>query len=269
MLVVFCREDGIMLCTQIISFLRTDLMIKTQKIRKTTLSDQVCRIIKEKIKNKDWTEGSKIPSENELAEAFGVNRLTVRNALQKLNAMGIVETKAGEGTFVRKFDFSEYVREVSDLVLSPEMLDGVMEFRKCIELECIKLGLERAGTADFTELEAALDTYERTTKDMSKPSEEHIHAIIESDLEFHYQLCKLSKNSLFTLAFAAVREPMYQYIRSVLIKRYNRYVADAEQGRFSDIATHNHRAILEAIQSGNYEACEKAYLNVIDYKNLK
>ena len=149
-------------------------MPKLQKIKKTTLSDQVCKIIKEKIKSGEWPEDVRIPSENELADSFGVNRLTVRNALQKLNAMGIVETRAGEGTFVRKFDFNEYVREVSDLVISPEMLAGVMEFRRCIELECIRLAIQRADDCDIEELEKAYLHYERSGIGSVVSSDEHM-----------------------------------------------------------------------------------------------
>lgn len=45
--------------------------------------------------------GGKIPSENELAQQFGVSRVTVRNALQKLSALELLETRFGEGSFVR------------------------------------------------------------------------------------------------------------------------------------------------------------------------
>lgn len=245
------------------------LAMKTSlTIKKTTLSDQICAVMKQKIKENEWAVGSKIPSENELADNFGVNRLTVRNALQKLNAMGIVETRAGEGTFVRSFDISEYIREVSELVMSPEMLDGALEFRKCIELECIKLAIQRASDTEIGMLEAALENYELVSRDTAKPFDEHINDIIEADLGFHQQLCKLSKNSLFTLAFSAVREPMYQYIKSVLIKRYNSYAATG-QNRASVEATNNHRIILDAIKKRDFSASEKAYIEVVDYKNLR
>lgn len=241
-------------------------MAGIQKLKKTTLSDQVCKAMKDKIKTGEWAENSRIPSENELAESFGVNRLTVRNALQKLNAMGIVETRAGEGTFVRKFNFTEYIREVSDLVMSPEMLEGVMEFRKCIELECIKFAIQRASDQDIEVLEEAYQHYENTAIESKDSYERHVDDIVEADINFHYQICKLSKNSLFTLAFDAVREPMYQFVKSVFIKRYTNYRSLNKKDPFQ-VATKDHRIILDAIKTRDYAACEKVYIDMIDFHN--
>ena len=74
------------------------------RIRKVSASEQVCEAIQAQISSGVWKVGDKLPSESELAAKFGVNRLTVRMALQKLNALGIVETRTGSGTFVIEFD---------------------------------------------------------------------------------------------------------------------------------------------------------------------
>ncbi len=239
-------------------------MPKLQKVQKTNLSDQVCKLIKDNIKTGEWAEDSRIPSENVLAELYGVNRLTVRNALQKLNAMGIVETRAGQGTFVKKFDLQEYIREVSDLVLSPEMLEDVMEFRKCIELECISLAIKRVDNQNLDELEKAFDAYEAAGEEQTTTMEKHLDDIVEADLNFHYQICSLSRNSLFMLAFNAVREPMYQYIKSVLIKRFANV---SKKKNASAIATNDHKIIMDAIKRKDYKACEEVYMNMIDYNS--
>ena len=239
-------------------------MTQLEKIKKTTLSDQVCKIMKEKIGSGEWAEDCRIPSENELAEAFGVNRLTVRNALQKLNAIGIVETRAGDGTYVRKFDFSGYIREVSGLVMSGEMLEGVMEFRKCIELECIRLAIQRADDQDVTELEEAFLRYEAVASKRIESYDKYINAIIDADLDYHFHLCRMSKNQLFTIAFEAVREPMYQFIRSIFIKRYTSGKYATATTKF-DVATEDHRHLLESIKKRDYEACQKVYLDMIDF----
>jgi GntR family transcriptional repressor for pyruvate dehydrogenase complex len=241
-------------------------MAQLNKIKKTTLSDQVCRIIKDKVKTGEWAEDSRIPSENELADAFGVNRLTVRNALQKLNAMGIVETRAGEGTFVRKFDFSEYIREVSDLVTSPEMLEGVMEFRRCIELECIRLAIQRADERDIEALTKAYLQYESVVYDNGESYDKRLEVIVEADLNFHYQICIMSKNKLFTLAFDAVRDSLYQYIKQVFLRRHINYSSEQKAEQAQADATSDHRTILEAIRRKDYKACERVYLDMIDFK---
>ena len=61
-------------------------MARSLKIKKVSAADLVCSKIKELVTNGTWATDQKIPSESELADTFGVNRLTVRIALQRLNA---------------------------------------------------------------------------------------------------------------------------------------------------------------------------------------
>jgi len=63
---------------------------------------QIKQTVKGWIINKEFGAGAKIPSENELAEKFQVNRLTVRQALAQLAQEGFLNSKRGEGTFVTK-----------------------------------------------------------------------------------------------------------------------------------------------------------------------
>ena len=90
-------------------------MVKNLKIKKVSAADMVCSKMKDLVVKGEWAVGDKIPSESDLAESFGVNRLTVRIALQRLNALGILETRVGDGSYVRSFDFSNHIAEISDL----------------------------------------------------------------------------------------------------------------------------------------------------------
>lgn len=243
-------------------------MRTSQKLKKTTLSDQVSKIIKEKIKTKEWPEGVKLPSENELADSFGVNRLTVRNALQKLGAQGIVETRAGEGTFVKQFDIFEYLNEVADFVTSPEMLEGVREYRQCIETECAKLAIERASAEDIDELEGVCEKYISVAHEQGASLDDHFNAIINADLDFHFQICKMSKNSLFVLAYTTARDLIFRYVKSVFLNRYVSYSFGAKPEIAAAVAMENHRKILEAIKQRDFELYKEISNEMIDFENL-
>ena len=123
------------------------------RIKKVSASEQVCEAIQEQISGGVWRVGDKLPSESELAQKFGVNRLTVRMALQKLNALGIVETRTGSGTFVIEFDFEGYLKTASRFFEQSGMMQNVTEFRNHIEIECARLAMERATPEDLAELE--------------------------------------------------------------------------------------------------------------------
>nr|WP_278850753.1 winged helix-turn-helix domain-containing protein [Enterocloster clostridioformis] len=61
-------------------------------VKKVNIGDQVYNQMKDQIMSGVWVPGEKIPSENQLMEVFGVSRGTVRQAIQKLSAVGLLET---------------------------------------------------------------------------------------------------------------------------------------------------------------------------------
>ena len=62
-------------------------------VKKVNIGDQVYNQMKDQIMSGVWVPGEKIPSENQLMEVFGVSRGTVRQAIQKLSAVGLLETR--------------------------------------------------------------------------------------------------------------------------------------------------------------------------------
>jgi GntR family transcriptional repressor for pyruvate dehydrogenase complex len=88
-----------------------------RKLEKINITDQICKEIKKNIIDGYWKEGDKIPSENELADMMGVSRISVRAALQRLQVLGYIETRGGEGSFVRKFSLSNIFNSVSDDII--------------------------------------------------------------------------------------------------------------------------------------------------------
>ena len=84
-------------------------MARPHKIKKISAADQVFDEMRQFILDKTWNVGDKIPTETQLSEQFDVNRLTVRVALQRLQALGILDIRVGDGTYVRELDMSEKI----------------------------------------------------------------------------------------------------------------------------------------------------------------
>ena len=125
-------------------------MDNNYKITKKSAADLVCEKMKELIINKTWTAGEKIPTEMELSHNFGVNRLTVRIALQRLNTLGLLDIRVGDGTYIKKFDLSSQISELAEFYISKETLNNVGEYRKVLEIGCLEAIIER-----YTEEELA------------------------------------------------------------------------------------------------------------------
>ena len=84
-------------------------MSGVKPIKRVSVGEQVFTQLKELLVQGEWKPGEKLPSENELAAQFGVSRITVRQALQKLGALGLVETRLGEGSFVKQLEAADAV----------------------------------------------------------------------------------------------------------------------------------------------------------------
>ena len=206
------------------------------RIKKVSASEQVCEAIQEQISGGVWRVGDKLPSESELAQKFGVNRLTVRMALQKLNALGIVETRTGSGTFVIEFDFEGYLKTASRFFEQSGMMQNVTEFRNHIEIECARLAMERATHEEWCKRVAA------------------------ADLAFHEHVCRISHNPLYAYAFAVAREPIHQYMLFCLSKWMPELVRNFRLDRHRDI----HYCIYESIKDRDFAACQSDYAAMIE-----
>ncbi|WP_297377310.1 GntR family transcriptional regulator [uncultured Helcococcus sp.] len=107
-------------------------MINISNIEKLNLSDIIASEIKDRIINDVWKVGEKIPSENKLSEEFEVNRLTIRLAINKLNALGVLETKTGEGTYVKKINLYNYINQLIPFIISSNEINHILEFENTI-----------------------------------------------------------------------------------------------------------------------------------------
>lgn len=239
------------------------------KLKRLPLTEQVYLAIKEGIVSGRWQVGDKLPSENELAEIFGVNRLTVRGALQKLNILGIVETRVGEGTYVLNFNFRKYISEVAEFTMQPELESEIKEFRKLIEVECARLAIERGTEEEFAELKHLADESKEIGQKLNESyrdgsvEKEFYVEYVTRDLNFHGQICKMSHNSLYMNCFSLAREAINRYILLVLEKHYNKYISSgglvSEYFRIND-----HYDLYNAIKDKDFGKCKKLYMEMID-----
>ncbi|MEU0266763.1 FadR/GntR family transcriptional regulator [Nocardioides sp. NPDC006303] len=181
-----------------------------EKINRDGVANQVFNDLKARVLAGEFQAGQKLPAEHTLSENYGVSRASVRAALQKLGTLGLVESRVGEGTFVRDGSFESLMREVSALVAQESMTPYVAEFRELIENASITLAVERATDAELDEFgELAKELVEvAATGDVNK--------YLGYDYEFHLALCKLSHNPLFEMVYSSIRDLFRLGIRANL-----------------------------------------------------
>ncbi len=238
-------------------------MAAIKKIEKVTAGEQVYQNLRENIVAHHWKIDEKLPSETELASLYGVNRLTVRMALQRLNAIGLVETRIGDGTYVKKFDFSDYINAVQDLYSNPSLMADVCEFRKLLELECARLAMDRAAEKEFQELDQICTDYEELKKRTFTPvTDDQLQELTHYDVAFHEKICLMAHNTLYQYSFAMAKNTIEKYIFLNLKARISTW---QERGVSVLEGDYRHRAILNAIQNHDFEECKKLYDDMIDF----
>jgi DNA-binding FadR family transcriptional regulator len=137
---------------------RAEDRMDIQAIKKIRVGDQVHEQLVNQLLRGAWKPGARLPSENGLALMFGVSRVTVRQALQKMVAQGLVETRQGDGTFVRNYASALSMNKVVPAaVLSENSLMDALEFRRIIEAPTAALAVKKATDGDIRELGAIYD----------------------------------------------------------------------------------------------------------------
>ncbi len=159
------------------------------KVKKINLSTQLIETMTQLIENKDWVLGMKLPNEIDLAASFNVSRNIMRESMKILENFGILESKAGIGTFVSETALSSIhnMRFFYDLKTNSS-IETIMETRLAIEPELAYYAALRSTDEDLTLLKEIFERNEEIHKDnlFSK----------KDDFNFHMYVAKISQNSI-------------------------------------------------------------------------
>ncbi len=237
------------------------------RIQRLSVSDQIYDYMKDAIKSNLWAVNEKIPSEAELSEKFGVNRLTVRVALQKLIAIGVLEKRVGDGTYVKEFDFDTYMQNATDFYMKPELLEQVGEFRRTLELECARLAIERATEEELQTLKEISEKFKTEKIKLQGQKYRDYTDIVQVELDFHRQVCVMAHNDLFLNAFDMAKEAIKQYLQVIVYKRIELWVVEQQRDilEWKDM----HEEIYQAIKAKDFEACKELFYGMIDREYVR
>jgi DNA-binding FadR family transcriptional regulator len=133
-----------------------------RRIDRRTVPESVFDQLVDEVLDGELSPGAALPAERQLAEALGVSRPTVREALQRLAHSGLVEVRQGGATLVRDFRRSAGVDLLPRLLvrrgrIAPDVVRSILETRTVIGREVAGLAAERAGARIADELEDAVE----------------------------------------------------------------------------------------------------------------
>nr|WP_207794169.1 FadR/GntR family transcriptional regulator [Ramlibacter algicola] len=143
----------------------------------------------DRIRDGRLAAGSKLPTEGEIMEEFGVSRTVVREAISRLSAAGMVETRHGVGTFVIGHGDAGSFRIAPNQVATLRDVIAVLELRIGVETECAALAAQRRTTANLKALRTALDAFSKALADGRDA--------VGPDYQFHLEIARATQNARF------------------------------------------------------------------------
>jgi DNA-binding FadR family transcriptional regulator len=149
--------------------------------------------LREAILSGHYARGKRLPAERELTEHFGAARGTVREALRRLEEMGLVTRRKGSGTFVNHREGPEE-GDIAELTSPIELID----VRLSIEPDIARMAVINATARDLERLEAALIECEAADGDRE--------AFSQADERFHCALAEATRNPLMIWLYGKIND---------------------------------------------------------------
>lgn len=207
---------------------------KLQPITTLTQVDKIEKTLQEYFRKENFLPGDSIPKEIELAQALGVSRTAIREALSRFKTLGIIESRKNRGMTISKPDvFNNMKRVMDSQLLDNDTLQEIFEMRLVLEMGICDLLFARKSDEKIAILKEIVEKEERSTNKIEK---------LKLDVDFHSMLYKMSGNNTI-LRFQKILLPVFDYVYNKL-----HVSSQIENKRFV-----SHRVLLETLQNGTPE----------------
>lgn len=206
------------------------------------LADQVASAIEHEIRAGQLAEGARLPTEQMLAQQFGVSRTVVREAVSRLKSAGLIDTRQGSGTYVRKpgvqpLRFDPAISATLEAVLQ------IVETRRALECEAAELAAERGSKEDVRRIRTALRAIQRAVESGQDG--------VEEDVRFHRAIAQAARNPFLKLTL----DYLSQFLSSATrVTRAN----EARSRKLGMEVLREHEALVDAIEAGDSSAARAA-----------
>ena len=125
-------------------------------LKKTRLYEEIIKQLTDLINNGSLKPGDKLPTERDLAVQLNVSRTAIREALRSLEMMGFIESKVGEGTFVKEITLNNVIDPFSSILSKDKKLVAeLIEVRILLESEIARLAAARINDDKAAEIEVS------------------------------------------------------------------------------------------------------------------
>ncbi len=208
-----------------------------QTIERASVKDQTLAQLKRYILSGAAPLGERLPSERALSEALGVGRYSVREALKVLEAVGLVESRIGEGAFLTNNIGASFGRILGwSLAVRGGAIIELLDARKMIEVEAARAAAQRATDSQIQAMRIELDAM--------RANQNRVRDYLKADMNFHRRIGEASQNAIISQFVSNLIDMLEEVMKET---QSDCLPAQAEGGG-------THQAIFAAIVHGDSEA---------------
>jgi GntR family transcriptional repressor for pyruvate dehydrogenase complex len=213
-----------------------------EPIRRETMAAEVARRLVDYLLSGGVAPGARIPSERQLAEAFGVGRSAVREAIAALSLIGLIEVRHGDGTYLKRPD-SPLLPQVVEwgLLLGEQRTTDLVEARQKIEVDIAGLAAQRRTEEDVADLARILSRMEWESRHGDGAA-----GFVDADVAFHLRLAETARNSALRDVLSSIQALLRAWIGRVIAEGYR------------ESSYQEHVPIFEAVNARDVRAAEEA-----------
>lgn len=178
-------------------------------VLKQSLSDKLAQRIRAMIQKGDYSQGDRLPPIMEMAKRFGVGHPTIREALKKLETMGIIEIRHGSGVYVSRSE-EVLVLASPDYVgtVTKKLLLDLIDARMPLEMKSVAEAVKHGSPEDLLEMKRLLKT--------AGDNLDNDVVLNETNMGFHRQIALASGNTVLVQLLDVLRDLFTEEQRLIL-----------------------------------------------------
>jgi DNA-binding FadR family transcriptional regulator len=211
-------------------------------VEKQRVAEEVAEQLRGLILGGQYPPGSKLPPERELSKRLRVNRASLREALKKLEHLGLVRIRQGDGTRVQNFMETGGIELVQHLLPlaggKPELIRDLLEFRRIFGRELARLAAARSKDGDgIAKLRVLADRADTVSGALE---------LFDLDFDFYVAVAQMSGNQVMLLLINTVRDGVRGFMPLL-----------ANLAAPGDTVRKHHRDLIAAIEKGDLNGAGK------------
>jgi GntR family transcriptional repressor for pyruvate dehydrogenase complex len=227
-------------------------VLNLQQIKTMKIYEKVAEQLKEAILAGTFQPGDRLPSVRELGEKLQVGQPAVREAFTALKAIGLIDIRQGEGTFVAKYNSEDLKARIEEYqMLVKQDVEKLYEVRRLLEVGSAEFAAQRRTSKEVERMKEALYHLERST--ITGDAEQH-------DWAFHFAIALAAQNPILVNLMESISQSTKKILSNAREELF--------EHRFETICE-QHRDILNAIENQDSKMARKAMLKHLNYVEQK